>query len=216
MLKKMKLLLAAVGVSVCAIASTPANAVSLINGGFESDVGLTGGQWSVYPSGIPGWSVIDGAGIEIQNGNIGGTTAYEGNQKVELDSHGRGSNSHMAQTVSLAAGSYEFSFAYFGRTADAGTNGIGYSLSPGVLGISSVTGVKAAGWTLITHMFNLASDSDVTINFWANGDEDTLGGYIDAVQISAVPLPSSVLLFGASLLGLGWLGRRRKQAALAA
>lgn len=215
MFKKAKVLLAAVGVSVCAIAATPANAVSLINGGFESDVGLSNGQWSVYPAGIPGWSVLDGAGIEIQNGNIGGTPAYEGNQKVELDSHGANSNSHMAQTVSLTAGSYEFSFAYFGRTADAGTNGIGYSLAPGVLGITNVTGVKAEGWRIISHVFSLAADADVTINFWADGSENTLGGYLDDVRISAVPLPPAVLLFGASLLGLGWLGRRRKQAGMA-
>lgn len=31
-------------------------------------------------------------------------------------------------------------------------------------------------------------------------------------NVSAVPLPPAVLLFGASLLGLGWLGRRRKSA----
>lgn len=209
MFVKAKSFIAVVGVSLFAFAATPASA-ALINGGFEADVGLGNSDWAVYPSGIPGWTVTGGAGIEVQSGNVGGTTAYEGSQKVELDSHGAGSNSAMAQKVHLAAGSYEFSFAYFGRTKDAGTNGIGYSVAPGVLGISSVTGVKAAGWTLITHIFNLAADTDVTVNFWANGDQDTLGGYIDDVRISAVPLPSSVLLFGAALVGIGWLGRKKK------
>ena len=209
MFKKAKMLLAAAGVSVCALGATPASAAFF--SGFEADAGLSAGQWTVMNPSFDGWDVTSGPGIEVQNGFVGGANAYEGNQKVELDSHGgQNTNSGMEQTVTLAKGSYEFSFAYLGRTSDANTNGIGYSLSPGVLGISSVTGVQAAGWTIITHMFHLTEETDVTMAFWAKGLDDTLGGYIDNVRISAVPLPPAVMLFGAALAGLGWLGRRRK------
>ncbi|MEP3486016.1 MAG: hypothetical protein ABJP25_16450 [Sneathiella sp.] len=213
MFKKAKLLIAAASVSVCALAAAPASAAFF--SGFEGDAGLSNGQWTVMSPSFDGWNVISGPGIEVQNGNVGGTTAYEGNQKVELDSHGgQNTNSRMEQTVSLSAGRYQFSFAYFGRTGDTGTNGIGYSLAPGVLDVSNVTGVKAAGWTIISHMFTLNADTDVTMAFWADGKDDTLGGYLDNVRISAVPLPPAVMLFGAALAGLGWLGRRRKGSAL--
>lgn len=36
------------------------------------------------------------------------------------------------------------------------------------------------------------------------------------IEISVVPLPPAFAVFGAALLGLGWLGRRRKKAALSA
>jgi hypothetical protein len=35
--------------------------------------------------------------------------------------------------------------------------------------------------------------------------------YLEAITVSAVPLPPALLLFGAALAGLGWIGRRRKQ-----
>ncbi|MCG8492780.1 MAG: VPLPA-CTERM sorting domain-containing protein, partial [Sneathiellales bacterium] len=82
------------------------------------------------------------------------------------------------------------------------------------LGITNVTGVKADGWQIISHIFSLDAETNVTMAFWADGKDDTLGGYLDEVRISAVPLPPAVLLFGAALAGLGWLGRRRKASSL--
>lgn len=215
MIKKAKMLLAAMGVSVCALAATPASAA--FYSGFEADAGLSSGQWTVVSPFFDGWLVTGGPGIEVQNGHVGGATAYAGNQKVELDSHGgQNTNSSMEQSVVLGAGTYEFSFAYYGRTGDEGTNGIGYSLAPGVLGVSSVTGVNADGWQIISHIFSLDAETNVTMAFWADGKDDTLGGYLDDVRISAVPLPPAMLLFGAALAGLGWLGRRRKSASFTA
>jgi len=37
--------------------------------------------------------------------------------------------------------------------------------------------------------------------------------YIDSITVSAVPLPPALLLFGAALGGIGFLGRRRKEKA---
>ncbi len=190
----------------------PVPATSFFSG-FEEDVGLSNGQWTIVPT-IEGWKRTHGPGIEVQNGLIGEALPYDGKQKIELDSgilddDFPTANSGMEQTVTLAAGAYEFSFAYLGRTSDAGTNGIGYSISPKILK-DDVTGVNSDGWMIISHLFELKEDTDVTMSFWAQGTDDWRGGYIDNVRISAVPLPPAVLLFGAALAGLGWVGRRRK------
>lgn len=140
---------------------------------------------------------------------------------MELDSHGgTDTNSGMYQQLVLGVGSHEFSFQYLGRTNNSGTNGIHYALEDGGvtngttytsgLFVDDVTGVKSDGWQTVTVLFNVLTAGTYTLEFWAGGADDTLGGYIDDVQISAVPLPPAVLLFGAAMLGLGWVSRRRK------
>lgn len=221
-MKKIKI--AAAALTVSAFLASPGMAATnfVVNGGFEANVGLGNNSWNVFDN-IPGWTTTSGRGIEIQRGNgIGGASPYEGLQKVELDSHnlsGSGpkndnSNSGMQQLLTLGAGTYEFSFAYLGRTKDANTNGIGYSLMNGILN-DMVTGVRKDGWTIISHIFSLDEKTEIAINFWAKGNEDTLGGYLDNVQISAVPLPAALPLYGAGLAAMGFIGwrRKRKQAA---
>ena len=111
---------------------------------------------------------------------------------------------------------YEFSFAYLGRTSDAGTNGIGYSIlnegppSSYAL-IGGVTGVRSDDWQVFSYLFTLDEAANININFWANGTEDTFGGYLDDVRLSAVPVPAALPLFGAALLGMGFLARRKKK-----
>lgn len=224
-MKKVKALAAAAAISLVAFAS-PASALGvnlLTNGGFEDMTGidpLGNPDWGVYQN-IPGWESFDGTGIEIQRGNIGGSTAYGGSlNKVELDSDpsrggeaGQGTNSSMEQSVALSAGTYKFSFMYRGRTNNSGTNGIDFLLSNTTVGPDSVTGVANDGWTLVERMFTLVTDASVTVEFWATGTEDRLGGYIDDVRLTAVPLPPAMALFGAALAGLGFLGRRRRKSA---
>jgi len=222
-MKKVKALAAVAAVSLVAFA-TPASAVGvnlLTNGGFEDMTGLSISNpgWGVYQN-IPGWESFDGTGIEVQRGNVGGSTAAEGLNKIELDSDpsngglpGEGTNSSMQQSLVLDAGTYTFSFMYRGRTDNAGTNGIDFVLSNTTVGPDSVTGVKADGWTLVERMFTLAAQTAVDVEFWATGTEDRLGGYIDDVRLTAVPLPPAIALFGAALAGLGFLGRRRRNAA---
>ncbi len=211
MFVKAKSFVAAVGVSLFAFAATPASAF-VVNGDFEASVGLSGNSWDVFDS-IDGWTKTAGtSGIEVQRGNIGGATPFD-TQKVELDSHGgTNTNSGMYQDIALTAGTYELSFEYFAREATDtdGTNGIGFSIIPVGIDDGHVTGTSGDGWRTITDSFFVNSDQVVRLTFWATGKDNTLGGYLDNVQISAVPLPSSVLLFGAALVGLGWLGRKKK------
>ncbi len=225
-MNKLKALVAAAAVSVVAFAAAPASAMGvnlLQNGSFEDMTGidpLGNPDWGVYQN-IPGWESFTGTGIEIQRGNIGGSTAQEGLNKVELDSDpNRGgdgqattTNSDMQQSVALTAGQYKFSFWYRGRTNNLGTNGIDFVLTNTTVGPDFVTGIASDGWTLIERTFTLAADASVNVIFEATGTADRLGGYIDNVQLTAVPLPPAVALFGAALAGLGFLGRRRRKSA---
>jgi hypothetical protein len=59
--------------------------VSVINGSFEEPQ-ISPGSFMTFQS-IPGWTLSLGPDIEIQN-HWGGWNAYDGDQLVELDSHG--------------------------------------------------------------------------------------------------------------------------------
>lgn len=214
-----------------------AQATTVINGGFEdtstnptgtfgdplsSLAGGTGnGSWDVYTS-IPGWTTSSGAGIEIQTNNtLGSINAHSGNHYVELDSHGRYSNSTMQQVLNLAAGQYRLSFYYSPRTGTAASNGIAYSITDflsNTLVSDSITGpgngTSVGTWTLVTALFTVKPNgSPVTLKFGAIGTEDTYGGLIDDVSVSAVPLPPTAILLGTALFGAAAVSRRRRRKA---
>ena len=50
------------------------------------------------------------------------------------------------------------------------------------------------------------------IAFAAAGIDNTLGGFIDAVRVSDVPLPAALPLFLAGLAGFGVASRRTRRA----
>lgn len=216
---------------IASLIAGPATAVSVINGDFEtvdSRTGTFGGSldqlatsgrsWDVFQT-IPGWFTADGAGIEVQtNRTLRSIDAHSGQHYVELDSHGLNSNSSMGQWLALEQGAYELSFWYSPRTKDVNTNGIefdvvsaGSSLANGlVTGPSTSNGTSVGNWTQFKTLFVVEDKfaKPTLITFTANGTENTLGGFIDDVEISAVPLPASVLLMFMALAGLYYTGRK--------
>lgn len=196
--------------------SAVSNANLLVNGDFEDDVGLTGSRWGVYSS-INGWQTYSGPGIEIQRNTI--VAAQSGNQYVELDSHtGTDTNSVMYQTIdSLSVGaSYELSFWYHARTNNgaANDNGIevlwGDSL-PGatVLDLEGYSRNSNLGWMNFS-LDLVATAETMFLSFGATGLDNTLGGFIDNVSLTAVPEPGTLALFAIGAAGL-LIGRRRLQ-----
>ncbi|MBI1391295.1 MAG: VPLPA-CTERM sorting domain-containing protein [Alphaproteobacteria bacterium] len=184
-------------------------------------------SWYVYQTGVgdgADWSAVSGSGIEIQDQSLGITNAYHGSQYVELDSDtSRGgvsapTNSAMAANIGLEAGkTYELSFAYKPRTNTPNDNKIealagelhGLGFAPGaVLATANETTSSLSDWLVVTTIFTAQAGQNA-IAFRAAGIQNTLGGFIDAVQVSEVPLPAALPLFGLGLAGFASVRRRR-------
>ena len=182
----------------------------IVNGSFEDtgNAGPADGQWAVYKS-IPGWTTISGPGIEVRD-NVSGTTEF-GEHFVELDSHGAvDTNSTMEQIVQTSAGQkYELSFYYSPRVRqNSNTNGISVFWNNSLLADISATNTTNLNiWTL--HQFIVfGTGGGNSLRFAATGLDDSLGGNIDNVSLSAVPVPAAAWLFG-SAFGLFGLARKR-------
>lgn len=216
--------------TVATLGATGASASTVVNGDFEISfdgagqtngnefddlAGSTGsGSWDVWST-IPGWTTTSGTGIEIQTANTGGNgikvDAQSGDHYVELASHGAGnSNSTMSQDITFSAGTYVLSFYYSPRTNTLGQNGIAFGVGDLSSSVSGPTAdLQRGDWTLITEKFTVGNETS-TLFFSAYGAKDTLGGLIDNVSVSQVPLPASSLLLLAGLGGMGALRRRKK------
>ena len=217
----MKHLLIAAVAAVSFGAAAQGSTVNLVTNGSFEDTPDFNGSWRVFQgSDLNGWEVQSGAGVEIQTNSVGGVLDTPwGTNYVELDSHnGNGgastgpTNSAIGQDIFLTAGRYLMSFYYSPRVNTFGTdtNGIDYSIA-GVSGSASgPNGEFAFGeWTLVEETFTIVSDGTYQLRFEATGGEETLGGLVDNVSLTAVPLPAGMLLLMTAIGGLG-IARRRK------
>ncbi len=204
-MKKLSLIFALL---VLSIQVNAASTNLIVNGSFE-DPDIKSGSWTVVNA-LAGWSTGK-AGVEVRDNVVG--TAYDGKQFVELDTHPTQSisktNSSISQnlTNTISGQSYLLSFAYSPRIKEPSTtNGISAFWNDTLL--TSITGKGGAinNWTIFEFMV-IGTGND-TLKFAAIGKEDTLGGNLDAVSVSAVPVPAALFLFAPALLGL--LGLRRK------
>ncbi|MBB5203567.1 hypothetical protein HNQ51_000860 [Inhella inkyongensis] len=214
-------LLGALMVSLPLMAQAAPSPNLVVNGGFESNL-LGRGSWAVFAAAqnsrtdrseaVEGWRLVQGRGIELRDSVEG--AAHEGENYVELDSHG---NARMAQDfLGLKAGQrLDLSFWYSPRkgvVADSNTiqvywNGKALTLD----GITaSGQGLRAHDWK--EHDFSvLAQDGRNTLEFAAIGRSDSLGGSLDQVSLSHhVPEPVSLALLLPALVAGGWVTRRRR------
>jgi len=204
------------GLFALAAISGTAHANLLSNGSFE-DLGggsLSPGAWGLFDS-IPSWtSDPQYRDIEVQAGTI--IPAQDGLNYIELESDpGNSSYSVVSQTFTVtSAGDYLLSFFYAPRTDQEGDNLVNASIDGNLL--ASPSGTRPPqGWTLMTALITLGVGSHV-LSFDAFGSFDnTLGGFVDNVDISAVPLPPGLILLGTGVAGIGYMGRRRRQKATA-
>jgi len=193
-----ELVLSAILLSISGMASASS---LVVNGSFE-DPTQSSGSWAVY-SAITGWSSTNG--IEVRD-NVAGT-AYEGSNFVELDAY---QNSDMWQTISTTAGQvYELTFAYSPRiNQPADTNGISAYWNGTLLSDITAVGSNVNNWTLYSFLVT-GMGTDV-LKFAATGTSNSLGGNVDDVRLSAVPLPAAAWLFGSALAGFMVMSNRRR------
>lgn len=214
-MKKIALFAAA---ATAVLFAAPASAQSSFST-FEGDVpgGTPSGPGFVNVGSASGWTGGPG-GIELQYNNVAGAPATNGGSVfVELDTTG---NSYMQRA--LAAGNYNLSFLYSPRpNVGAGSNGIQVSLfnnltnSFNILGSFTGNGGANTAWNTATvPTFTIGANQ--FLRFDAIGTSDSLGGYVDNINIAAVPETAT---WGMMILGFGVVGgamrRRRSTATLA-
>ena len=154
------------------------------------------------------WTVNE-AGIEIQRGNVGGSTASDGDSHAELDSHdllGNGGTtlSVLSTQVDLPTGEVSLSFDYKARPNDlsgsdmkvtlAGKEVVLDSQSDGTVIITTNDGVSftqttnQSGWITVTLTYqNISGENTLSFEGLAdtNGGNNTLGAYIDNINMLA-------------------------------
>ena len=64
-------------------------------------------------------------------------------------------------------------------------------------------------WQLVTYEFFVETAGPVSIFFEAGGTADTLGGFIDDIELVATPLPGAAAFLLTGLAGLGMARRKR-------
>ena len=179
----------------------------LINGSFEHPR-LLQGHWQVFQA-IPGWVSVDGPGMEIQHEAAG--PAHDGQQLMELDSHG---NSAIVQAVSVVPGqTYELRFWTSARPGtptssngldvfvnDTRIHRVRHSSVPAELPVhdmhpmplhlpmpSAGLSVRAPLFEEVHLRWTAGPDVNVAVlRFEASGCSDSLGSYLDTVSWRAV------------------------------
>jgi len=219
-----KLKLAALAVVALAV-STPASATSFIEDWEDTDFGASPG-YTILQS-YSGWNNTTNppgsGGIEIQFNNIAGL-AHSGENLVELDST---LNSMMTFGTPLDAGSYVLNFWYSDRpNVGAASNGISVLLNAtNILSVLGGNGGSGTVWNLKT--VNFTANAGDTLSFAALGSSDSLGGYIDDLELSTlvvnpnvggVPEPTTwaLMFLGFAAIGGALRSSRRRLAALTA
>jgi hypothetical protein len=204
-----KHLLAGAAIAAGLLVANSASAAIVFFSGFETP-NIASGSFSIFAS-ADGWNKLSGDGIEIQDHVAGNPAAGGGDQFVELDSN---NNSSMGRVIA-AAGNYSLDFLYSPRPGiSSASNVINVYLDTVLL--TSLTGVGGGSTSWSAHNLTFSSLAGQTLIFAADGPSDSLGGYVDNIQLStaAVPEPATwaMMITGFGLAG-SMLRRRRMVAA---
>ena len=181
----------------------------IVNGGFESPDITSGWTYGTDPTG--GWQ---GDNIEVWASGFLGVDSYEGNQHGELNAHAYdGTAWSIYQSFdSVLAEVYDISFAYRARRSNSEVFRVTLQDSSGTILDQLVDDHVTGQWNYFADSF-LGTGNEMTLTFTSvTPRAGTVGNFLDAVEVTNVPEPSTLALFGVGLAGLGYRSRRRKQA----
>ncbi|MBG84038.1 MAG: hypothetical protein CMJ40_05770 [Phycisphaerae bacterium] len=185
----------------------------LSNGSFEEHV--VNGSWNLFDD-LPGWSLLDGPGIELQRG-VGGWDAYDGEQWLELDSDQNGpgggfingeiGSSSITQEAQTVVGQYYMLTLGFSPRPGVEDNHLAISWNSDLIYEVEASGVglQNTSWQEISILIQADSTSSF-ISLADHSFNDTLGTFVDGVSLVAVPAPATL-----ALLMLPALKRRRRR-----
>ncbi len=171
---------------------------------FENVAGGPGSGSYTTVATADGWTGTAN-GIELQNHAAGNPALAGGNVFVELDTS---ANSAMSRL--LNAGTYSLDFLYSARPGvAAGSNGIEVLLNGNSLLSVTASGGSATSWStfFVTPFFASAGS---TLTFQAIGTSDSYGGYVDNINISAVPEAATWAMMLTGFGVIGFAARRRQ------
>ena len=171
--------------AVQAAAGTTSTSTTLANGSFEVPALGSSYQYNPSASGI-GWTFSSGSGIQGNASAWGAALAPDGTQTAFIQNTGT-----IAQTLSLAAGSYTISFRAAQRACCTAPYVQPIKLSVDGIQIGSLVSPPNTGFTTFSMSFSVANAGSHTIMFAgtdASGDRST---FIDAVTLATTTFAST-------------------------
>jgi hypothetical protein len=206
--------MAMMAVVVVTLWAVIAQANLITNGSFENTAGFIANgdnTMNLLPASttMTGWQVINGDVAWIGPTNPFGLTASNGTYFLDLTGYDTTAFGGVTQTIFLAAGQYQLTF----DLGSSGTAPYNYGTPSGItatVGTDTQTFQSQSSdinvWTTFTLPFTVATSGLTTISLTGTLGSHYIG--LDNVSVSSVPLPSTMLLLGSGLLGLGLLRRK--------